>query len=92
VRPIYELKGLLPVMLVQTAIQQGDMQRSILQRPLSKTKRHLAEALTLYTSPGAAMKLQGFQEQHVLILRPFLPLLGYCVRLARLIVMSQRGE
>jgi hypothetical protein len=38
-------------------------------------KRLLAEALTLYTSPGAAMELQGFKEQLVLILRPFLPLL-----------------
>lgn len=34
------------------------------------------------------MELQGFEEQLVLILGPFLPLLGYRVRLARLNVTS----
>jgi hypothetical protein len=38
--------------------------------------------LTLYTAPGTAMLLQGFQEEPVLILGPFLPLLGYRVWLA----------
>jgi hypothetical protein len=54
------------------------MQTGILQRPSSKEKKRkglLAEALTLYTPPGAAMELQGLEEQLVLILRPFLPLL-----------------
>jgi hypothetical protein len=41
-----------------------------------------AKALTLYTTPGTAMLLKGFQEELVLVLRPFLPLLGYRVRLA----------
>jgi hypothetical protein len=38
--------------------------------------------LTLYTAPGTAMLLQGLQEELVLVLGPFLPLLGYRVWLA----------
>lgn len=41
-----------------------------------------AKALTLDTTPGTAMLLKGFQEELVLVLRPFLPQLGYRVRLA----------
>lgn len=44
----------------------------------------LAEVRTLYTAPGTAVELQGFQEQLVLVLGPLLPLLCYRVRLSRL--------
>lgn len=39
---------------------------------------------TLYTAPGAAVEMHGFQEELVFVLGPFLPLLRYHVRLPRL--------
>lgn len=39
---------------------------------------------TLDASPGSAMELQGFQEQLMFVLGPFLPLLRYRVWLPRL--------
>lgn len=44
----------------------------------------LGAYVLLNSAPGAAMELHGFQEELVLLLGPFLPLLGYHVRLSRL--------